>query len=343
MLIFYIGISSCCFTPLGSGFSPTVYRLAMDLLDVFLGTLDVTLPVFAMVFIGIVLKRIGWIDRAFVTTASALVFKATMPTLIFLSLIKADLDVALNLPLLAFFALATLLMFLLTWAWAVWRVPLVDRGVYVQGAFRGNCGIVGLALAASMYGDYGLSAGGLLLGVVILSYNVLSVIVLASYQPGRRADWRSISLHIARNPLILAVIVALPFMLLGLELPNWLMTSGEYFASLTLPLALICIGATLSIGALRESRGTAIGASIMKMVTLPLLGTSAAWLVGFSGRELGLLFLFFASPTAAASFVMVKAMGGNAKLTANIIAMSTLMASLTVTLGVFALRVLGLA
>lgn len=314
----------------------------MNLVDVFLGTLEVTLPVFAMVFIGLGLKRVGWIDTAFVTTASALVFKATMPTLIFLSLIKADIDTAFHPGMMAYFALATLATFLISWLWALWRVPSADRGVYVQGAFRGNCGIVGLALAASMYGEYGLSAGGLLLGVVIVSYNVLSVIILSAYRPGRSAAWRSIAAHIARNPLILAVLAALPLAIAEIELPTWLMTSGEYFASLTLPLALICIGATLSAGALRESRGTTLGASVMKMITLPVLATLGAWLAGFSGRELGLLFLFFASPTAAASFVMVKAMGGDDRLAANIIALTTLMASLTITLGVFGLRVAGL-
>ncbi len=38
---------------------------------------------------------------------------------------------------------------------------------------------------------------------------------------------------------------------------------------------------------------------------------------------------------------MVKAIGGNVALAANIIAITTLMASVTVTLGVFALRLLG--
>lgn len=312
----------------------------MSPLELFLGTLEITLPVFAMVFIGLVLKRAGWIDQGFVATAAALVFKATMPTLIFLSLIKADIETAFHPWLMVYFALATLATFLVSWAWALWRVSQADRGVYVQGAFRGNCGIVGLALAASMYGDYGLSAGGLLLGVVILSYNVLSVIVLAAYRPGKDANWRSIAMHVARNPLILAVLAALPFAILEIDLPGWLMTSGEYFASLTLPLALICIGATLSVSALRQSHGPAVGASVLKMVTLPLLATAGAWLMGFSGRELGLLFLFFASPTAAASFVMVKAMGGDAKLAANIIAISTLMASLTVTAGIFVLKLL---
>lgn len=313
----------------------------MNLLELFSRTLDVTLPVFAMVFVGIGLKRLQWIDSGFVATASALVFKATLPTLIFLSLIKADLSVALDVPLLLFFAAATLGQFFLSWAWACYRVPVADRGVYVQGAFRGNCGIVGLALAAGMYGNYGLSAGSLLLGVVIIMYNALSVVALAAYQPGQATDWRSLLKHIVTNPLIISVLVALPFTAFSIPLPSWLITSGDYFASLTLPLALICVGATLSVATLRDGSQTAFSASSMKMIILPLLATLGAWLAGFSGEQLGLLFLFFASPTAAASFVMVKAINGNVALAANIIAISTLMASVTVTAGIFMLRLLG--
>ena len=122
----------------------------MNLLELFARTLDITLPVFAMVFVGLVLKRLKWIDSTFVSTASALVFRATLPTLIFLSLIKADLSVALDVSLMVFFAAATLGQFLLSWLWAHFRVPRKDRGIYVQGAFRGNCGVVGLALAAGV-------------------------------------------------------------------------------------------------------------------------------------------------------------------------------------------------
>lgn len=313
----------------------------MTLLGTFFHTLETTLPVFAMVFIGLGLRRLGWIDAAFINTASALVFRATLPTLVFLSIVRADLDTTFNPALLGFFVAATLASFLISWLWAIRTVPVADRGVYVQGAFRGNCGIVGLALAASLYGDFGLSAGGLLLGVVIISYNVLSVIVLTSYQPGQTASWTGILGDILRNPLILAVIIALPVAWSGLRLPTWLMTSGDYFASLTLPLALMCIGGTLSLSAMRNDRRLAVSASILKMITLPVICTLAAWLAGFEGRELGLMFLFFASPTAAASFVMVKAMRGNDRLAANIVALTTLVASVTITLGVFVLRYAG--
>ncbi|MEQ9547551.1 MAG: AEC family transporter [Marinobacter sp.] len=314
----------------------------MTLLDIFRQTLETTLPVFAMVFIGLGLRRVGWINDEFVNTASALVFKATLPTLVFLSIIRADLETALNVHLLAFFLAATLASFALVWGWAVWRVPREDRGVYAQGAFRGNCGIVGLALAASLYGDYGLSAGGILLGLVIISYNALSVMVLLAYQPGKSASWHRILKDIARNPLIISVVLAIPFAWWQVSFPTWVMTSGDYFASLTLPLALLCIGATVSLSAIRSDSRSAFSSSLMKMVTLPVLCTGAAWLSGFRGAELGLMFLFFASPTAAASFVMVKALGGNDRLAANIIALTTLMASVTVTFGVFLLRSQGL-
>ncbi|GHE21491.1 AEC family transporter [Halomonas urumqiensis] len=313
----------------------------MNLAELVSGSLNVTLPVFAMVFIGFGLKRARWVDRAFVDTASQLVFKACMPTLIFLGIIKADLDATLNPALLAYFAVATVIGFLGCWGWAILRVPRPARGVYIQGAFRGNCGIVGLALASAMYGDYGLSTAGLLLGVVILCYNTLSVVVLSTYQDAKRTHWRGILLHIARNPLIIAVVLALPVSLLEITLPTWLMTSGEYFASMTLPLALICIGATLSATGLRDSGNIALGASLMKMITLPALGTAGAWLLGFSGRDLGVLYLFFASPTAAAAFVMAKAMGGDAVLTANIIAITTLASLFTITSGILILQLLG--
>ncbi|HEY1028526.1 MAG TPA: AEC family transporter [Pseudomonas sp.] len=301
-------------------------------------TLAITAPVFAMLFLGVALKRLHWIDAAFIETASSLVFRGTMPTLLFLGIVKADLSAAMQPTLLLFFVIATLACFALAWAWAVWRVPFEDRGIYTQGAFRGNNGIIGLALATSMYGDYGLSLGAVLGGVVILCYNVLSAIVLAIYSPGAKTGVLAIGKSIVTNPLIIGVLTAIPFAYWQIPLPAWLMTSGEYFAQMTLPLALICIGGTLSLNSLRRSSGVAIGSSLMKMVWLPLLSTLGAWLWGFRGADLAILFLYFASPTAAASFVMARAVGANHELAAAIIVITTLAAVVTTNIGLLILQ-----
>lgn len=308
------------------------------MLAVFQQTLAITAPVFSMLFLGVALKRLGWIDTAFINTASSLVFRGTMPTLLFLGIVKADLSTALQPTLLLFFVVATLVCFALAWGWASWRIPREDRGIYTQGAFRGNNGIIGLALATSLYGDYGLSLGAVLGGVVILCYNVLSAIVLAIYSPGAKTGALAIVKSILINPLIIGVLLAIPFAYWRIALPDWLLTSAEYFAQMTLPLALICIGGTLSLTSLRQSSGTALSASLMKMVWLPLLATAGAWLYGFREADLAILFLYFASPTAAASFVMARAVGANHELAAAIIVITTLAAVVTTNVGLLLLQ-----
>lgn len=47
------------------------------------------------------------------------------------------------------------------------------------------------------------------------------------------------------------------------------------------------------------------------------------------------------APTAAASYVMARAMGGNATLAANIIALTTVFSLFTCTLGIFLLSSFG--
>jgi predicted permease len=305
-------------------------------------TLSITAPVFSMLFLGVGLKRLGWIDAAFINTASSLVFKGTMPTLLFLGIVQADLRTALQPALIGYFVAATLVCFLIGWGWAILRCPQADRGIYAQGAFRGNNGIIGLALATSMYGDYGLSLGGILGGVVILSYNTLSAIVLAIYSPDAKSDPLSLARSIFSNPLIIGVLAAIPVAYWQVSLPAWLITSGEYFAQMTLPLALICIGGTLSLASLRSSGKVAISASLMKMVWLPILATFGAWLCGFRNAELAILFLYFGSPTAAASFVMARAVNGNHELAAAIIVITTLAAVVTTNAGLFFLQWAGL-
>ena len=308
------------------------------MLALFLQTLNVTAPVFAMLFLGYGLKRIEWINDNFIKTASALVFNVCMPSLLFLGIYHADLRSALKPGLLVYFVVATVGSFAIAWWIATKRCPEVDRGVFTQGAFRGNNGVIGLALAGSMYGDYGISSGSILAGLVIVLYNSLSVVVLAIYSPNIKSDPLSICKSILVNPLIISVVTAVPFAWLQVPIPNWILTSADYVAQMSLPLALICIGGTLSLAALRSSGSVALSASAVKMILLPIVGTFGAWLLGFRGAELGILFLYIGAPSASVGYVMVRASGGNYSLAAAIIVITTLAAAITTNIGIFLLQ-----
>ena len=91
-----------------------------------------------------------------------------------------------------------------------------------------------------------------------------STIVLAVYSPVIKSDPWSVFKSVLCNPLIISVLAASPFAYFKIPLPHWLETSGNYLAQMTLPLALICIGGTLSLQSLRKSGELALSASAMK-------------------------------------------------------------------------------
>ena len=133
----------------------------------------------------------------------------------------------------------------------------------------------------------GFPWGAILAALVILFYNTLSTIVLAVYSPVIKSDPWSICKSVFSNPLIISVIAAAPFAYFKIGLPGWLETSGQYLAQTTLPLALICIGGTLSLVAMRKSGPMALSSSLVKMLGLPILATLGAWLWGLSWRGAG--------------------------------------------------------
>ncbi|MFK7159892.1 AEC family transporter [Marinospirillum sp. MEB164] len=312
--------------------------------ETLLFTLQVTAPVFLLVFIGIALGRIGFLTDEFNRVASRLVFTVSLPTLVFLNLSRTHLAEVFVLDLMVYAAVVTLLAFF----WLVWRaqrtlVDYADRGPFVQGAFRGNLGILGLALAFNQYGEAGLALASVFLALLIVMYNFLSVVALSLWRSEQGIAWGQMGLDILRNPLIIAVSLALPFSLLEWSLPSVLAETADYLAALTLPLALLCVGAALNLRALQTTSRTALSSTAYKLVLLPIPMVLGAWLLGYEGQTLGVLFLIFGCPTAAASYVMARSMGSNAALAANIVALTTLFSTVTLSLGVFVLHYFGLS
>jgi predicted permease len=116
------------------------------------------------------------------------------------------------------------------------------------------------------------------------------------------------------------------------------MQTGDYLSQLTLPVALLCIGASLSFADMKDTKTVATIAVIAKLIVSPIIITYIAYLSGFSKMDLGIVFLMSSTPTAAASYIMVKAMKGNETLAANIIVMSTVASLFTVSIGLAMLK-----
>lgn len=291
-------------------------------------------PVLALLVMGNILIRVKLINDDFVAMGSKLVFTVALPALLFLSISQADFSHAAN-PLLIGVGLAgTLGYFLVLMGLSHFMVSESDaRGVVTQGGFRANMGIIGLAYCANTYGNDGLAAASVYLGLVTILFNILSVFVLNFYQEGKRSVTKQLS-GIAKNPLIIAICCALPFSYFDWSLPGIAVTTGEYFAQLTLPLALLCTGASLQFRSFSDDWFNISLSTLSKCVFYPLVLVALAYAVGLRGMPLGIVLLMAISPTAAASYVMVRSLGGDHRLAASIIAVTTLL-SLPVTIVAF--------
>ena len=293
-------------------------------------------PICLLLFLGWFLRKTEIINDAFIDTASKLVFKVTLPTLLFMSIIKTNPEVAIDFQLITFSVIANFIFFLLSLLLTYyWIKEKKDHGVIVQGAFRSNIAIIGLAYVANVYGDEGLALAAVYVAFHTMLYNILSVIILSPKEEGVNPQmlWGVLK-SILKNPLMIGIMLGLVFFAFTIPVPEVLINTGQYFSNMTLPVALLCTGGSLNLKALKDNSFNCKFSSILKIIAAPILITGGAYLFGFTGIQLGLVFFMSASPTAAASYVMARSMGHNSELAANIIAMTTIGSLITCSLGI---------
>lgn len=304
--------------------------------------LAITLPIFLVMFLGMALKKQGMLNQAVVKGANQLVYNIGLPVMLFSSSASADFSQAGDSRVAIAFGLMTLLVFagsLISTRWLVNERR--DEGVVIQGAFRGNLVILGLAFCAKVYGEQGLASATLPVAMTVAGYNLLSVYVL-NRSLHQHNSLKPTLVGIGKNPLIIAIAAGLLVNASGWALPAILLDTGKYLSQMVLPLALLCIGASISLKQLTRWERPGLVALVWKLLLSPLLACAIALLLGLRGQDLAILFLLAAAPTATVSYVMAEAAGANGQLAAGIVAQTTLWSLASVTLGLWLLQVWGL-
>jgi malonate transporter len=306
-------------------------------------TLNIIAPVFLIVFLGIFLKRLGLIHDDFIKASSKIVFTVALPALLFIQIARTDFGTVLNLKQILFSYAGVLASFIFSWIISLLVTKNGrDQGAFIQGSFRGNFAILGFAMIANAFGSHALGQAAILLAFVMPLYNILAIIALTvPMHQEKKVSLKKTILEIAANPLILASVLALPFSYFKIPLHQIITNTVDSLAALTIPLALLSIGGSLSFTGIAKDLRTASIAGLTKLIVVPLAIIIVAIKLGFTGVELGILFFFFAAPSAVASFIMAEALGSNSRLAGNIVLMTTLVSVVTLSTGLFVLKSMG--
>ncbi len=313
------------------------------MLDSFIFSLNATLPVFFLILFGMLLRRIGIFSEEYASMTDKYVFKIGLPVLLFKDISEMNIRRDFDGGFVLFCAVVSVLMFLVPWGLAA--LFMKDKrsvGSFSQGCARGSAAVLGVALAENIYGSSGLAP--LMIFAAVPIFNILSVLILTFSAEGneRRSDIRILLRNIITNPIIWGVLIGLPFSFFEWSLPVVVSTTVGSVASTATPLALIAIGASFDFRAAREKLFPASVASFIKLFLLPAVAIPAGVMLGFRDSALVSIFIMVGAPTTVAAYIMSKNMNNDHVLSSNIVMLSTLLSSVSITFWVFLMRYLGL-
>ena len=233
--------------------------------------INTVVPIFILVFLGQFFIRIKLLDNAFFDKAEKFVFKVALPCSLFLSVHNAEAGSAFDAKLMIFCAAFCVMNALIP---AV-IVPLFikddpKRGAFIQGVYRSNFAILGIPLVKRMFPETGEAVAASVVPIAIPAFNIIAVILLTVFSPEEKKasvgeTLKRSLLGVIKNPLIIGVLLGMPFMLTSLELPDIAYTGVKYMADLCTPLALMCLGASIRFDRFKGRIGLATLASFFKI------------------------------------------------------------------------------
>jgi malonate transporter and related proteins len=161
---------------------------------------------------------------------------------------------------------------------------------------------------------------------------VANAFAIAALAHGYTNDRESLVLQVARNPFFIASVAGLFFSLTRVELPHLVTEPIANIAKAALPLALLSIGASIDLKALRKFNAFYVILNTTKLIVLPALTWGVTSALGVTGPVALVLTVFAALPTAAAAHVLASNYGADRGSVALVIAQSTLLGIFTLPL-----------
>ncbi len=201
----------------------------------------------------------------------------------------------------------------------VLRLAGLSWRTYLPAMSFPNTGNLGLPLALYAFGPEGLSHA-----IVFFTFCSLTNFTAGQAIAAGTVNWRGI----LRMPIVYAVILGVGVSVLGVSLPLWLANTVGLVGSITIPLMLLLLGA--SLGKLRVSAfPRAFGLSCLRIVMGAAIGFAITTLFGLHGIAKAALIQQAAMPVAVFNYLFALRWNNQPEEIAGIVVVSTLTAIVT--------------
>ena len=285
-------------------------------------------PVFVLLLLGNLLKRFKFTDASFLRTVDRLVYFVFFPAMLFWKIGSASTGMAIDWAFCLAALCALLVMFLLSLlALPVFGVTPYQAGSFCQACFRFNT-YIGMTIILTTFGEAGIKHFGILIGLVIPVVNVLSVSTLIWYSAKRYALNERLGLTlkaVVSNPLIIACLAGLIYNHYVYVFPVFIDNTLKIMSMVALPMALLSIGASLTLKGLKGNFTKSLAASLFKVAGYPVIGYVSMSLLGVGSIPFQVGMIYFALPASTAIYVLSSQLNSDTELASAAIVMSTIL------------------
>ncbi|QFU83898.1 AEC family transporter [Natronorubrum aibiense] len=282
------------------------------------------LALLVVLLLGTGLRATGILDAGRTTRLNAVAYYVALPALIFVSTYEQAIGTLLSTAL-----VGGLLLVLFVTAGVAWLVhrnrDSKDRqSVAVIQSYHSNIGYLGVPLIAATFDQTVTAIASVILGVVTLVQLPLSVLILSTLNGADAAIGAKLR-ELATNPVLLTLLAGLSVGSLGLSVPGPAATGLDIVGSLALPLALLCVGASLEVDLPAVDYGATGSVVALKIVCMPALAWVVFSALAVDAATFTAAVVMFATPTAVSTFVFAAELGGDTEFASLNVFVTTLL------------------
>lgn len=307
-------------------------------------SLNATVPVFAMIILGMLFKKIRIIDDVFASRMNKFVFLIPLPVLLFKDLATLDFNTIWDTKFVLFCFFITILCILIVTLLSFLLKNKQNQGEFIQASYRSSAALLGIALIQNVYGKATM-APLMIIGSVPL-YNIMAVVVLSFFSPERKGlskeVWLKTIKGILTNPILIGIVVGILWSLLHLPMPTMLDKTVTSIGNVATPLGLMAMGATFNYKEALGDLKPALCASFIKLFGFCAMFLPLAIYLGFQGEQLIAILVMLGSATTVSCFVMAKNMGHTGILTSTVVMLTTIFSGFSITMWLYILKGMGL-
>ncbi len=284
-----------------------------------------------MILAGAVARRTGLLSRDDGHVLVNIVIYIAMPALIFLILLRAELESSLILVPIAGYLIHFSLLAL---AYVSTRVRGMERpraGAVMVASAVGNTGFFGIPLIAASGAGFSLAAAvmydALATGVITWTSTVMVSTAFGGDAP--HIDVKALGRALLLPPN-LALAAGLAVNMAGVDdLPALIERPLELLGAAVLPLVMIYAGLLVELRGLGRVLGEIGYVTVVRLGLAALLGLGVAMALGLEGDTLNTVVVMAAMPTAMMSLVLGANYGLRSDILAGAVVVTTVLATLT--------------